>query len=175
MIVRWIRARGLAGSGATLEAAYKSGKPVVFPGVIQRGDWDYTAKPAGKHIGFMVKMTFSKIPDGTSKTLLVSEKWVHVTLYQGSGGQADDRGWSDGWDFDALRSTLVPPRSDGTGEAPSGQSTEVANYFLGSAHPGGINAALADGSVRGLSYDIDLETLNQLGNRQDGEPIKGEY
>ncbi len=167
-------ARGVS----ALKTPYRNGQ-VDFPGVIQRGDWvDHApgvTPPGGAHIGFMVKMTFNKIADGTSKTLVVSEKWVHVTLYQGSGGQADDRGWSDGWDFDALRSTLVPPRSDSTGETPSNDPTEVANYFLGSAHPGGFNAVFADGSVRGLNYDIDLETLNRLGNRSDGETITQDY
>ena len=106
---------------------------------------------------------------------MASEKWVHVTLYLGSGGQADDRGWSDGWDFDSLRSTLITPRQDSDGEAPDVDPTNPANYHLGSAHPGGFNAVSADGSVRGLSYDIDLETLNQLGNRRDGETITQEY
>ena len=154
-------ARGVAGL---------TGKRAVFPGIIQRGDWVWEPAP-GKHLGFMVKMTFAKITDGSSKTLLASEKWVHSSLYQGIGGQADDRGWSDGWDFDALRSTLVRPRSDGEGEAPLGDPTEVANYPLGSAHPGGINALFGDGSVNGINFDVDLETLNRLGNRSDGETI----
>ncbi len=101
-----------------LQNPHKNGN-VVFRGILQRGDWWHhapTVTPAGgKHIGYMTKMTYAKIIDGTSKTTLASEKWVHVTLYNGSGGQADDRGWSDGWDFDALRYTLLPPRSDGEG------------------------------------------------------------
>jgi prepilin-type processing-associated H-X9-DG protein len=42
---------------------------------------------------------------------------------------------------------------------------------LGSAHSGGINAVFADNSVTFLTYEIDLETLNRLGNRYDGEVI----
>jgi prepilin-type processing-associated H-X9-DG protein len=146
------------------------GKKAFFPGVIQRGDWLWTPAP-GKHIGYMTKMNFNKITDGSSKTLLASEKWVHNSLYEGSGGQADDRGWSDGWDFDALRSTIVRPRSDSEGNPPSGDSTETENYLLGSAHPGGINVLFADGSVSGVGFDVDLETLNRLGHRADGETI----
>jgi prepilin-type N-terminal cleavage/methylation domain-containing protein/prepilin-type processing-associated H-X9-DG protein len=155
-----------------------AGKKIVFPGVIQRGDWlnalDDAAHPY-RHLGFMVKMTFSKITDGSSKTLMVSEKWVHSNLTQGSGGQADDRGWSDGWDFDALRSTIIRPRADSEGNVPNGQPIDPDNYQLGSAHPGGMNALFADGSVTRISFDIDLETLNRLGHRSDGEAISQSY
>jgi prepilin-type processing-associated H-X9-DG protein len=49
------------------------------------------------------------------------------------------------------------------------------HYQFGSAHPGGINAAFADGSVTGLSFDIDRETFNRLGHRDDGELITQSY
>jgi prepilin-type processing-associated H-X9-DG protein len=143
--------------------------------VIQRSDWLWTPLP-GKHIGFAVKMTPAKITDGTSKTLLAGEKWVHVAKAAGSGGQADDRGWTDGWDFDAQRSTLIQPRSDGEGIEPNDANpNDPGNYPLGSAHAGGINVVFADGSVGTVSYDVNLETFNQLGNRYDGEVISGEY
>jgi prepilin-type N-terminal cleavage/methylation domain-containing protein/prepilin-type processing-associated H-X9-DG protein len=172
-------ARGIS----QLETA-AAGKTPKFRGVIQRCDWNPSAnagQPAYHHVGFMSKMTDAKITDGTSHTLLVSEKWVHPNVYDGSiGMQADDRGWSDGWDFDSLRSTLIRPMSDGTDPPPKGapgsgtnstDPTDPLNYPLGSAHSGGINAVLADGSVTFLSYDIDLETLNRLGNRYDGETV----
>jgi hypothetical protein len=94
----------------------------------------------------------------------------------GSGGQADDRGWSDGWDFDSLRSTLIQPRSDSDGVEPSDANpNDPGNYPLGSAHAGGINAVNADGSVITITYEVNLETLNQLGNRYDGEVIDEEF
>jgi prepilin-type processing-associated H-X9-DG protein len=120
----------------------------------------------------MKKMTYAKITDGTSKTMLAADKWVHYSLYLGdTNGQADDAGWSDGWDFDGLRSTLVQPRPDGQEPAPDTTQLDILNYVFGSAHPGGINALFADGSVTGINFDVDLETFNRLGNRQDGEPI----
>ena len=51
--------------------------------------------------------------------------------------------------------------------------TIPAIITMGSAHSGGINVVF-----RGwfgqfyLSYDIDLETFNRLGNRSDGEVIR---
>lgn len=149
----------------------------LFRGVMQRGDWLSVADANKRaHLGFMIKMTDSKITDGTSKTLLVSEKFVHTSLVLGSGGSADDRGWTDGWDFDALRSTLIQPRPDSSAPEPPNPATnyDPSNYQLGSAHSGGINAVYADGSVGFLNYDINLETLNRLGNRMDGEAISQE-
>jgi prepilin-type processing-associated H-X9-DG protein len=54
-------------------------------------------------------------------------------------------------------------------------SNDPANYPLGAAHPGGFNVLMGDGSVTGFNYDIDLETLNRLGNRADGETITQSY
>jgi len=74
-----------------------------------------------------------------------------------------------GWDFDALRSTLIQPTSDGGAKLPNGTSIDPANYRLGSAHPSGMNVVFADGSVSSVNYDINLEILNRMGNRYDGE------
>jgi prepilin-type processing-associated H-X9-DG protein len=42
---------------------------------------------------------------------------------------------------------------------------------FGSGHPGGANFALADGSVRFLSDQIKLATLQALSTRAGGEVI----
>lgn len=42
-----------------------------------------------------------------------------------------------------------------------------------SLHPGGVNAALGDASVRFISQTVDLTTFQRLGNRQDGQAIAG--
>jgi prepilin-type N-terminal cleavage/methylation domain-containing protein/prepilin-type processing-associated H-X9-DG protein len=152
----------------SLASKMSTGQP-KFRGIIQRGDWVPLPKP-GRHAGYMSKMTFAKITDGTAKTMLASEKWVHVTRYDG-GSQADDKGWADGWDFDTLRSTLIKPRPDSQDPAPDGTPEDPDNYLLGSAHPGGINALFADASVQSISYDVDLENLNRMGNRLDGETV----
>jgi prepilin-type N-terminal cleavage/methylation domain-containing protein/prepilin-type processing-associated H-X9-DG protein len=161
-----------------LESLMNSGNPKdkpVFRGVIQRGDWYVDTATTTRHIGYMVKMTDAKITDGTSKTLLVSEKWVHASKTLGGSGSSDNYGWADGWDFDQIRSTLIPPRADSTDPPASpGDNSDPGHYPLGSAHSGGINAVFADGSVTFLNYDIDLETLNRLGHRSDGE-VLGSY
>jgi prepilin-type processing-associated H-X9-DG protein len=50
----------------------------------------------------------------------------------------------------------------------------VLPYGFGSAHSGVMNAMFADGSVRAISYDIDNENLNRLGNYFDQENLTDE-
>ena len=40
-----------------------------------------------------------------------------------------------------------------------------------SAHPGGVNVALADGSVRFIRDSIPMENWKALGTRAGGEPL----
>jgi prepilin-type processing-associated H-X9-DG protein len=117
------------------------------------------------------------ITDGTSNTMMFSEKYVRVDLYE-TGSPSDDRGWSDGWDPDVMRISCIQPANDS-------QNNDFGNGFpflpgfneawetllLGSAHPGGINAVFADGSVHSISYDVDVQLLNYLGTRNGEELV----
>jgi prepilin-type processing-associated H-X9-DG protein len=40
-----------------------------------------------------------------------------------------------------------------------------------SAHPGGMNSLMADGSVRNIGYSVSAATFNALGTRNGGEVI----
>ena len=83
------------------------------------------------------------------------------------------RGWSDGWDFDILRSTGIAPARDYVC-SPSQYSTGgLWREFIkfGSAHSSGMQAAFGDSSVRSISYDIDVKVFNSLGNRNDGQVV----
>ena len=122
-------------------------------------------------------ITFAKVTDGLSKTLLISEKVVNPNYYQG-GTQSDDRGWSDGWDPDTIRCSCLPPITDGDTlgmkDTQFGLDNQYAGpiseaFHFGSAHSGAINAAFGDGSVRTISYDVDPILFNRLGDRRDGE------
>lgn len=57
---------------------------------------------------------------------------------------------------------------DGTGMGFLG-----CNKPVRSSHPGGALVAFADGHVANLSDDLDLQTLNNLANRDDGNVIGG--
>jgi prepilin-type N-terminal cleavage/methylation domain-containing protein/prepilin-type processing-associated H-X9-DG protein len=147
----------------------------VYDGTLVRSAWkrDYPPNPedcdgAGVPGHFISNMpmpvSFGKITDGTSKTMIVGEKYVPMDAYSG-GGASDDRGWLDGWDPDTVRSTCTNPVPDSATIADSLLKPDGQMYMFGSAHPGGFNALFADGSVHTINYDINLYIFNSLGTR----------
>jgi len=144
-----------------------------YNGVIVRTNWDRLATPPGP-TGSSAPTRIADVLDGTSNTIVAGEKRLRPNRYS-SGDWHDDCGWTDGWDPDAMRCTGITniargyrygrdtraPASD-----PSGCTNSCA-YDFGSAHPGGANFLLADGSVRNISYTIDRQTYEWLGDRRD--------
>jgi len=102
------------------------------------------------------------ITDGTSNTLVISEKRLDINNYE-AGDWHDDSGWADGWDPDTVRYTGYAPQKDSAGG--------VSGYEVGSAHQSGVHGLFADGSVRHITYSIDPTLFNRLGDRQDGNVI----
>ncbi len=56
-------------------------------------------------------VSIAAILDGTSNTLVLSEKLMRITDY-GGGAWYDDSGWADGFDPDVMRITDSGPRQD---------------------------------------------------------------
>jgi prepilin-type N-terminal cleavage/methylation domain-containing protein/prepilin-type processing-associated H-X9-DG protein len=157
--------------------------------------------------GSWPKVTIAKVSDGTSKTIAVMEKAVWSKFYQTPGGDNwywDETGWAKpdyGWPsvraldwpiFADGESNLFPQGSAGYNGTsgfrtsvvlpPTGTSANEQGF--GSAHPGAMNAVFADGSVHGISLDIDggyshmdwtnlsnMGVLMRLGIRDDGLAI----
>jgi prepilin-type processing-associated H-X9-DG protein len=151
----------------------------VYDGVIVRSPW--RANPGGYDFQFQkmegvfasnvpMPIKIAKIIDGTSKTMLISEKYVPAGGYDG-GSASDDRGWTDGWDPDTMRCSCIRPLNDGeinaehSGSPPNWNNPSFYTLVMGSAHPSGLNAVFADGSVRSINNDIELWVLNALGTR----------
>jgi prepilin-type N-terminal cleavage/methylation domain-containing protein/prepilin-type processing-associated H-X9-DG protein len=105
----------------------------------------------------------ANIRDGTSNTLLLGEKRLNLA-FLGQRQNDDDTGYAAGWDNDIIRRTSIRPKEDFFG--PAGVD---GGLRFGSSHPGRFNVALADGSVRSISYSIDKLTFRFLGNMADGQ------
>ena len=123
------------------------------------------------------QISFAKIFDGASNTLMASELILSpdVTTHDVRGRYYNNREGS------CLFSTLYPPNTpigdvrpwcqDLPGYAPCGPGSDYIQSAR-SYHPGGVNAARADGSVHFISNSIDSETFHRLGNRRDGLPVR---
>ncbi|WP_013630822.1 DUF1559 domain-containing protein [Rubinisphaera brasiliensis] len=127
------------------------------------------------------RVRFADITDGTSNVALAGE----ILLVQ----DPDDRrgayfmtGWNSANATVALRDTPNSPLPD-TGrntiikDVPFAPAVHATTWFRTNArsqHKGGAQFALADGSVRFVSENIDLTTYRNLGNRDDGQ-VLGEF
>ena len=108
----------------------------------------------------------ASVRDGLSNTLMLGEKYLDSDHYFDGLGSGDNETMYQGFDDDNARPTYSVPMQDQPGY-------DGGNRVFGSAHAGGFNVALCDGSIRSLSYSIDLSTFQSLGNRQDGQVIDG--
>lgn len=122
------------------------------------------------------ELKVSQITDGTTTTYLLGEKYVGVNDYEGSSGNAygDNQDIYVGYEWDNHRVAYLAgvslldlefyqPRQDRVGYDSYGA--------FGSAHSGGLNMAMCDGSVQYISYDINPETHRRLANRLDGSVV----
>ncbi len=167
----------------------------VWRGIIVRGSWNGSAFVPGVTRAAKPRDVF----DGLSNTLMLGEKRLGNTIESGpafgsgdgyEGGEwHDDRGWTDGWDADIIRSTAFPLQADSDRTPvhvtlgvsagaiiPPGahqlQETSLG-YCFGSAHSSGMNGCMGDGSVRSLAsiriigYTVDQHVFTYLGDRAD--------
>jgi prepilin-type N-terminal cleavage/methylation domain-containing protein len=144
-----------------------------------------------------VQVATRDITDGVSNTLMFSEG-LNSTITTGWGGPFGDRGLGNMGD--SLFSTYDTPNSSNAdrpgGPCPQHQGdtgyhapcvtlgdqsyftygdSKFARTAARSKHFGGVNACLADGSVRFISNNIDLRTWHALGTRAGKEVVGGDY
>jgi Protein of unknown function (DUF1559) len=139
---------------------------------------------------------FGEVTDGTSNTMMLGEQsnWVanqkgtFRTAFEPSGPwmgvknsrlPAGDGTWSStgAHDTGALNTDMRSYAMTTLRDAPNPKGTAAymgnvnCNTPLVSAHPGGVESVLADGSVRFLTDAINLSTYKNLADRDDGNPL----
>lgn len=123
------------------------------------------------------KTKMTDITDGTSNTLMVSE-----ILVVPDTGANDLRGrYANSWYGNSWFSTIYPPNNTtpdqvgyqgiSTLKAPSTQNAGNPFLLARSNHTNGVNAAMADASVRFFSNSINALAWNYMGTKATGEVI----
>lgn len=131
--------------------------------------WKYTTKQNGvTHAKGKVKI--AQILDGTSKTVLCAEKYLNPLMYTNGADPRDDQNIfaphdrdMNGYMVDSSIRDIALPMRDRAGQGGSG-----FNWRFGSAHAEGIQACLADSSVRTFEYGVDELVWLAFGGRNDG-------
>jgi len=123
------------------------------------------------------KTAIRDITDGTSNTLLLAES--KYGLNPSSRGDGIHAGWAAGTKLDTSANpyTLVAARlqiNSIPGHAGDHDTINEFSQLFGSFHIGGCHVTLADGSVRFLSENIDIDTYYLLAQKNDGQVI-GEF
>ena len=134
--------------------------------------------------------TISDISDGASNTMLISEVGDFVFFSSGPKDIRAFHGFAAGYQIntqsDRLHNCttmrhLINPGPNFNFTSDSSDGVVFVNNFpaggtginppLRSAHPGGVNGGLGDGSSRFLSEDLDASVLAKLSNKEDGLTI----
>jgi prepilin-type processing-associated H-X9-DG protein len=140
--------------------------PPTYPGYIVSANWGHTlnvSQVRGMMNWYGAKINLAMVSDGTSNTLLLGE-----TL-PAEWGARDTNNWAISHGANTITKINHHTRYLGT------NCTAEFNHNVGegfkSLHPGGANFALVDGTVHFLSENIDPETYQYLGCRNDGQAV----
>ena len=110
------------------------------------------------------------VRDGASNTYLICEKYLSPDHYTSGTSPADNENLYVGYDNDNFRNTYPAhrPRRDTPGV--------YSSQWMGSAHAGGFQVVMCDGSVHMVNFSIDAEAHRRFGSRNDGQSADiGQY
>ena len=141
----------------------------IGPSTLEQGDDPAYRWPSMKRATGLMHMRsqiqIKHVPDGTSKTYFVGEKYLNVNDYANGRAYGDNEAvfMGAGQDLNRWTSIGMPPMRDTPGLS--------ASTNFGSAHSSGLNMMFCDGSVRHIPFRIDAEMHRRFGNRKDGQAV----
>lgn len=143
--------------------------------------------------GFFIqgdKTNMASLTDGSTNVLAVGEQsdWLQDTTTNSRyDGRSSNGFYGYGWPMGNgsnvfgidrqhnLTTTTYQPGTKQTPGRPAGLNTDLgANLPVQSAHVGGVQGLLGDGSVRFISTNINYQTFQMLVTRDDGQ-VMGEF
>jgi prepilin-type N-terminal cleavage/methylation domain-containing protein/prepilin-type processing-associated H-X9-DG protein len=104
------------------------------------------------------------VPSGTTNVFLAGEKWMDRAEYRTGAHGGDNETMYTGYNNDVNRVTFNPPMRDEP-NMPANTTTQP-QFRFGSAHPGGVNMLMCDGSVRIVEFAVDPAVWKAMGRRQ---------
>jgi prepilin-type N-terminal cleavage/methylation domain-containing protein/prepilin-type processing-associated H-X9-DG protein len=131
--------------------------------------------------GELTEVHAEHVKDGMGCTIFAGEKYLMPDHYQSGASCVDNNSPYQGndWDLNRWVTTL-----DGNGKVTNADARrpmqdtpgfeDCSNRF-GSSHAVRFNVVMCDGSVRSISYQVDLQIYSWLGNRRDQRAVPDVY
>jgi hypothetical protein len=120
-----------------------------------------------------VPVEVRQVTDGTSNTIFAGEKYLWVGFYHDAGQEhtistcADNGSTYQGYDWDNIRWANAKSGLSRQYDPQTDDFQEACTVRFGGPHSAVFYAVFCDGSVRGISYETDLKTLEGLAVRND--------
>jgi prepilin-type N-terminal cleavage/methylation domain-containing protein/prepilin-type processing-associated H-X9-DG protein len=128
------------------------------------GPFNWVQNPPGTGVFYQRSETrIGDITSGTSNVFMVGEKWMDSAHYTTGQHGGDNETMYSGYNNDVNRVTFNLPMQD-VPNMPANQTTQP-QFRFGSAHPGGVNMLMCDGSVRFVEFAIDRAVWRPMGRR----------
>lgn len=151
---------------------------------VQTGAWPSGQETPGtgtSSYAWYPRTRMKDVPDGLSKTAIVSEKHLARNEIGGTGCTDGNRcTCTGGKDWPAIPACsqdchrnmiTLPVNTSLAGAIARGPDECSTSVYIGSWHTGVCNFLLADGAVRSIAVNLDTTNLWRLAHRRDGQNL----